>query len=368
MAFSAASAIAAAGLVALVARAEVPLTLTWSAPTGCPKREAVVAEVERLLAARTKPSSPVTASASITRGAGDYHLRIVVETPSGGRQRLLAAPTCAELADAAALILAIAINPSAVTEQPAPPRDAGAGNDAGPSPDAGAAGDAGNPNDAGAPAASPSAVASAAPTARASATPSGTANAPALVEPRSSAGPEPIALRAVAAVDLDQGTFRGATPSFRAGLSFVRAPLRLELAGMFTWGGRIPAPTLPDAGGEMWRAGGSLAACVERALDGAAPRGPRGGLCLGFEAGALRATSYGVLSPDQVTVPWLAPSIGALARWPLAKRFALRFDVGVAAPIVEPAFRILGVGIVHYVGLVTARGGVGIEVDLRDTF
>jgi hypothetical protein len=330
-----AAASAAALLVASPSAAEVPLALAWRVPGGCPPREQVIAEVERLLASRAARSSRVTASATIAKSGGDYQLRMTIE---GKRERVLTAPTCAEVADAAALILAIAINPSAAMEAP---------------------------RKKGAPAAPPPQPPKRPPP-RESAKrppPPRPVRAAKVVAPRPA--PPPPKRRFIsgfATLGADEGTFVGATPQVRAGGAFFGRSLRLELGGHFTWGGRIASRSLTTVGAELWRAGGALSLCFDRALDAADPRAPRGALCGGFEAGVIHAQGYGVT--DSVIAPWLAPTVGGVLRWPARSRVGLRVDLGVSVPIIEPVFRIVGVGTVHPVGAVSARGGVGVEVDI----
>ena len=164
-------------------------------------------------------------------------------------------------------------------------------------------------------------------------------------------------------IGLEIGAFRGAVPRAQVGLAFAAPPLRLEVAGMFAWGGRITAPSVPTAGGELWLAGGSLSGCFERALEGDAG-GPSAALCAFFEAAAVRAASFGVTSPDRAAAPWIAPGAQLLVRWPFTRRAALRLDVALAIPVVELSFNIEGLGLVHRIGAVSGRSGLGVELDI----
>lgn len=334
------SLLAAAGLSALAARAEPPLSLSWRAPEGCPSRETVLAEVTRLLG-RDHARSSIQAEATVDRSGDGHRLRVILRSDKTPRVRELTAPTCEELGDAAALILALAIDPSAVAS--APPRAA--------------------EGDAGAPAPPP-------PTADAGVAkkePSAPPKDPPRPPPRRAATvespPAPKSLRTHAQIGLEMGAFRGAMPRAQVGLAFAMPPLRLEVTGMFGWGGRISAPSVPTAGAELWLAGGSLSGCFERALDGDA-RGPSAALCAFFEAAAMRAASFGVTSPDRAVAPWIAPGAQLLVRWPFTRRAALRLDLGLAIPVVELSFNIEGLGLVHRIDAVSGRGGLGVELDI----
>lgn len=339
------SLLAAAGLSALAARAEPPLSLSWRAPEGCPSRETVLAEVTRLLG-RDHARSSIQAEATVDKSGDGHRLRVILRGDKTPRVRELTAPTCEELGDAAALILALAIDPSAVAS--APPRavesDAGAPPSPPPSVDAG--------------------VAQKEPSAPPSAPPKDPPRPP----PRRSAAaegppPAPKSLRTHAQIGLEIGAFRGAIPRAQVGLAFAMPPLRLEVAGMFAWGGRISAPSVPTAGAELWLAGGSLSGCFERALEGDA-RAPSAALCAFFEAAPVSAASFGVTSPDRAVAPWIAPGAQLLVRWPFSRRAALRLDVGLAIPVVELSFNIEGLGRVHRIGAVSGRSGLGVELDI----
>src|SRR4051812_38096903 len=89
--------------------------LSWSAPPGCPSREAVMAEVTSL-AATDATNQHWNARAVVTRDAdGMWVLRVTTvvagDTTASDREnvRELRAATCAEVAHATAVILAVAV-------------------------------------------------------------------------------------------------------------------------------------------------------------------------------------------------------------------------------------------------------------------
>jgi hypothetical protein len=90
-----------------------PVDLIWNAPAGCPSRDAVLAEVVRILGG--PPSRPLVAHADVTEMSADHfslHLTTDVEAAQG--ERTLDTNSCASLAQAAALILAWTIDPTRV--------------------------------------------------------------------------------------------------------------------------------------------------------------------------------------------------------------------------------------------------------------
>lgn len=90
--------------------------LEWSAPEECPNGDHVEREVERLLADPDFPPEPyLKAAARVHRErAGLWNVDLRTTGPLGTGQRTLSAESCVALADATALILALAIDPERV--------------------------------------------------------------------------------------------------------------------------------------------------------------------------------------------------------------------------------------------------------------
>jgi hypothetical protein len=91
--------------------------MRWEGAAGCPDEAIVVGAVERYLGgsigASTGDDKRIAATASKQRGG--WVAKVEVIEASGNRTRTLpAAPTCAEAAEAAALVIAISIDPEAV--------------------------------------------------------------------------------------------------------------------------------------------------------------------------------------------------------------------------------------------------------------
>jgi len=102
-------------LLALVGSKDaVALTLDWEAPPICPPSEVVEAEVERLTSGHD--TGALVARATVSRAA-DARFRVVVDiSGSATGHRELFADTCAQLAKATALIVALAANPDAAID------------------------------------------------------------------------------------------------------------------------------------------------------------------------------------------------------------------------------------------------------------
>ncbi|HEX6277580.1 MAG TPA: hypothetical protein VFZ53_31265 [Polyangiaceae bacterium] len=90
------------------------LSFVWSAPADCPTREVVLARTERLLGRDIRAS--LTVSVAIDArvawlGGESWELR-VVSGGAGAAPRRIAARSCDEIADAAALVTALSIDPT----------------------------------------------------------------------------------------------------------------------------------------------------------------------------------------------------------------------------------------------------------------
>jgi hypothetical protein len=87
--------------------------LSWSVPDECPSDTEVRKELQRLLGASTAtPGGRVDATARVAAVKGGFELEITLGQDDQLRSRRLAAPHCEELGHAAALIVALAVDPS----------------------------------------------------------------------------------------------------------------------------------------------------------------------------------------------------------------------------------------------------------------
>lgn len=99
-----------------VAQARVPgLELRWPAVAGCPGQAEVEAAVGRLVAGG-EPRA-VTAVATLRREGAGWRMRLTVRDADGELTRTLTSARCQVLADAAAVILAVAAEPVAVADR-----------------------------------------------------------------------------------------------------------------------------------------------------------------------------------------------------------------------------------------------------------
>jgi hypothetical protein len=296
--------VAIAGLTTMlglcsVARAdEVPLTLEYAAPAECPSaatlREAVANLVIR---ERSRPFS-----VQVTVGLDGRSYRSTMVT-SDGAHRVLSGPTCAEVVEATAVVLALAIGPKRV---PVP------------------AGERGAPTQT---------VSPAAPTS----------------SRRLSAG---------ASSRGDIGTLPHATLGFSGELGIHGARWSGRVAGTYWLGARGMLADAPRAGGEFAWWTGAAEAC---GVPGHA--GLRLELCGGVELGRLGAHGIGVPVKRHPSTPWGALTAEAGLTWPVSGWLRLRASLGVSLSFLgRRRFVLDDLGTVHEPAWVAGRAELGPEL------
>ena len=114
-----------AAALALVAGAPATagerLALRWTAPEGCPDAASVERAVSRLVGESAQADQPLEVVATVSAQGDEWE--VVLEL-AGTSRRVLRGRTCAAVADAAALIIALIIDPLAIAQPPpaaAPP-------------------------------------------------------------------------------------------------------------------------------------------------------------------------------------------------------------------------------------------------------
>ncbi|MCH9687566.1 MAG: hypothetical protein K0V04_39395 [Deltaproteobacteria bacterium] len=263
------------------------LEFDWQVPTGCPDAEQLRARVEEMMSG--PPVDGDTLSVTGTIELREPGFGLILRTEFGGRVELreLVAPSCDELGEAAAILLAIALEPElAASVSAAPPSVQ-------PMPDG-----------SGPPESTPVAI-------DPPHQPPGSRPIP--PEPRHAPAQAPTRTRPKVRLRLaavgEAGALPGVTggPRLAVGLGWPRA--RLELHGGYL------APRRDDAQGQevRYQAGaGGLRGCGR----------PRVGrielpVCGGLEGGAVRATTVQSERRRTRHGPWLGPlaSVGVAARW-----------------------------------------------------
>jgi hypothetical protein len=292
--------------------------LSWQAPQNCPDGTAVTHEVLELVAgAASDASKPViVASGSVVADREGFGLVLTIRDAEGAHVRRLEAPSCDELGHAAALIVALAINPALLATHSDPGGDSPSGTAVHP------------PNTAATPAAPSERPLAVAPRERLLA-------APALSAPFTARNTETtpdttpaeplrwrlglsefVALRTLPGTNLGTALF-GALHWRALRLETSASQLRAEVAA-----------NKPNAGAAF--------ALYRFAAKGCwlTPPGKWAfGPCAGAEIGLVHGRGYGVDTSTVQNGLWVAATLGALLEW----RVASSSFVGITADAELPA-------------------------------
>ncbi len=289
-----------------VVDAPEPSSVHWTAPEGCPAADELRHGVERRLG-RTLSPGEVDVDARVTEPAsGGFRLALTTDVEGVHDERTLDADDCGALADATALIVALAVDPVAVA-------------------DALGAWQSPAPEDAPPPIVATNEVGPATGTGR---SPAARAESP--TEPTD--GPrEPMTgiFRSSAGVGL--GAVPGVTGAFAlaGGLRWSRA--RLELEGNY-W---IPRPSAPD---DQARVRVQLGTVTARGCGQLSRDRIEAPLCGGIAVGGMRGDGRGAPNARVAQGLWLALEAGVGLSWWFAPQWALAGGFVASVPVVHPSF------------------------------
>lgn len=299
--------IASLSVVLALSAPPVQLQVDDTSAGACPPPEAVRARVVQLLGRDPFGDAGRVVRVQL-RPAGRAFAAAISD---GAAQREITAADCAELVPAAALAVAIAIDPAWALTPPAPPPPA--------------------------PPASSRSTAPSAPTERLASDPA-TYN-----EPR-----PPLRLRIHGGAHAASGASPGVGGGAHLGLSLGR--------GLWYGGveGRWDAPSAAAFRGGEVRAdwiGGRALGCVG---------GERLDACLSLAAAWQRFDAGGFAVSQEGTGAYLAPGARGIARWPLSEALALRFQLDLDLPLSRTVLRVGGDRAWESAPL-TAALGLGVE-------
>lgn len=417
--------------VALAQSAHRPWQLEWNAPAQCPDAQAVRSEVARLLddpsSATQSSPSPIIVRATVSRRAGRWTvvLRTVASrgTPRGS-QRSLADLDCAPLAEATALIVALAANPAlgarlleATHTQSTAANASSARDGAASAASANAASATGstgaNANASAGTSANTDAGANVNVnvnadadvtrdgestieiTAQAANTAGGASSANATSEPDRTRAPS-VALAPIAVVN----TVAGPTPAsmseraqraerttlaparpvpvqWSAGAAFaVDSGLLPSWAlGASVWGALHRGSFRAELAFGFWperaamvpefpTAGGTVTAYSSRVAGCYVPRWGMFDLggCASVDAAIVHGRGRGVSNPSEAWTPWVAAGLALHAAAAPVRTFAFVADLGGAVSISRPAFYLEAIGTFFQTPALSLQGRIGVEV------
>jgi hypothetical protein len=266
-----------------------PIDLDWSAPADCPDRDAVLAEVLKLAGAKAANAHRLKARATIRPAEGTgWTLALVTELDGVSGERALSGVSCGSLSDAAALMLALILNPEVAIKAPppAPVRE--------PTPQE--------------PTPSAATIASA---------------------EHDHQWPRPTWLLGVQA-GVEVGVLEDLSPSIALSLGIGLGQFAMRLVPSLTPPQKIYAE--PTLGGRLWAEGVAALGCWATPLTW-----PLLTPCLGFEVTWLQGRGLGVTKPREAAVYWVSGELALFAGLPLGR--GLSFEIGAIGllPLSRPS-------------------------------
>ena len=335
------------------------LRLEWTAPGGCPNGVEVVDRIETLLGVRIADLAPepIIASGKVREiGALRYELTLETHQREQRFVRAMQAPSCAELSDAGALVLALAIDPTLAERQARSSAGAAPGTSALPTEQPPAPGTEAKP-----------APTEAKPRVETLDTTDPDDEPPPLPPTQPSSGPSWSARLGLV---LDTGSVSDTSFGTSANVGLDYGGFRLELGALWLPPARtylpsgdqvafLEAPT-PERGGAIDLVVAETDACYlpfrgDFELEG----------CAGLELGRLHGAGFGTSTEAEGSAPWFAARAGVLAR---AKATgALSVVVSARAVYVPQAteFVLENVGTVYRVPTFVGRFTLGIETEFE---
>jgi hypothetical protein len=299
------------------------IRLTWRAPPECPSGGDVIADARSLVIHREalEEGAPITVEAVVGRVAGDrWSLTLSV----GGANQRLEASTCADLARAGALFLALLMDPESEPSAPAP---------APPAPPPAASTSASKP---------------------ASAPPAPEIAVDSKPEAPTSGGSGMPSVLAAAGIAVDVGTLphAGVFGVIAGGVRIRRFDVMLE--------GAVgpPEDTSVDgaAGARLMAASATIKPCYAMLTWGRVRLEP----CLPVEVGWIHGQGIGIAQSRSSDSFWWSVG-GAIALWlELGSHLEARVDVAALAPLVRPNFTLAGLGSVFSPGVAVRPGATAI--------
>jgi hypothetical protein len=297
----------------------------------------VLAQVDSLLAGGTAAHGNVQVDLRVASVKdGHWRLDATIRGPHGAGQRSLDAADCRELADAAALIAAIALRPDLAR---APPAEPDAPVFVVPPPP-GVVSAAAEP-------AVDQPVRFSAPVADV---------APPLVTRR----PDPLRWPLGVRIGAGLGALPGVTAVLRLSAGVRRRRWGVELTQSFWLPRDFPAGGDPHVGGKLWLWAAGLRGCGI-----AGPARVEVPLCAGIEAGTMVGRGIGDLAVvHDVTSAWVAASAGPGLRIRVARRLAVTLGIDLLVILGRPRLQVVGRGTVCCDAPVGMTASAGLEVRL----
>ncbi len=287
------------------ANPNAPTILSWVAPPGCPSEAELTRQILGAIGAGANVPASLHARAVVEEASGRWRAEVELSIAGDASIRRVEGETCRAVADAVAVIIAVAVTPEVTPPAPPPPEPA---------------------------------------------------PAPPLPAPQAPPPASPLAPFTLAAMFLlDDGTLPtvGYGPEVVGG--WRRSRLELEVAARFLAPETGDLSNTNKQGAHFWMLGGGLRACyavLTRTLD-VAP-------CAGVHGEWLVANGFGTNNGTQSPAAGTGVlSLGARAGLRISARWSLRMGVEADAPLVRTLYQILNGGTVYRRSAVAGRATLG---------
>lgn len=280
-------------------RSAPPLELAWASPSECPSGKAVADDALRLASADGKPLPSVRAKVSIERTAGSgYVLTLTTETAGSGSIQRFRAASCKAVAQAAAVTLALLLNPTGTPHSAAPD--------------------------------------------------------PATPPRRESL---PIRASAVGLVGAQWGQLPQLGPTFGAELGLELGRASAWFGGAYAPSQRALLEGEANAGGDLRLVHARLYGCGAIVTSN-----PRLNLCAGSDYSRVSGRGVGVAEEKFGAISWFSVTAGAVAALAAHRNIVLRVGAFAGAPLDRPAAFVEGAGDVHRPAAIIANFQAGVGV------
>jgi hypothetical protein len=297
--------------------------LRWLAPEPCPSRDEFLAALAQMLGYRVTSASPLFATVIITQISHDsFRLTLTTKFDRVSGQRVLQGKACHVVADAAAVTLALLLNPALdVTTVPDTSEEPAVSE----------------------PIAAPAAAVAAKPISQGSSVP---------VPARPSDWYGLLSSQ----VGVQLGVLPKVDPQFSLGLAIGRDQGSLWATASFGIPQSAPiAP--PNVGGRLWTASLGVQGCWLWAT-----RFPRLGTCLGAETTRLQGRGTGVTEVRSAATTWISPSLSAHADFALNRRTWFRVSAAALVPLARPDTHLDEIGTVQRPAKLVGKLDTGLVV------
>lgn len=313
------------------------LDVRWQAPPGCGSANEVQSTAREFASADIPPPmlERVHVEASVESGGGSTVVDIRVTTPLGVMEREVEADSCAAAVDAAAVVIAVALDPLTVVQTiRATPR---------------------GPPD---PVPPPSMEPGPRPDSQPEPTPTRSADPPARpAEPRARTPRAPGGAIRVAGL-VDRGSLNGTTggPRLTSALTLGRA--RVEIGGTYLAAREVrPFDEPGDPGVRIQLGEVSAQGCFVPTVSRV-----EFPTCAGFALGAMRGDGVDLARPSTNYDLWAAATVSAGVGWSASPHFGLWLQAEGLATLYRPAFVIDDLGTAFRAGPAAIRAMLGPEV------